>query len=91
MLHVRHELQDNSVPSSAKQQREITKFAVMKTTSVYNRKSLIPFNLAARKVSFGVLCQHFRMRTRWHNRKIVTTRQMFVFKLRFPCSCRHHC
>ena len=32
MLHVRHALMDKSVPSSAKQEREITIFAVLMNT-----------------------------------------------------------
>ena len=39
--HVRHALVNKSVPSSAKQQREITKITVFLTTWAYNRKSLI--------------------------------------------------
>ena len=41
VLHVRHALMNKSVPSSAKQQREITSFTVLMTTWAQNRKSLI--------------------------------------------------
>ena len=42
-LHMRHARNNNSLLSSAKQQREITKFAVLMTTLAYNCKSLILF------------------------------------------------
>ena len=41
--YMRHALNNNSVLSSAKQQREITKFAVLMTTLAYNCKSFILF------------------------------------------------
>ena len=37
MLHVRHALMNKSVPSSAKQHREITTFTVLMNTLAYNR------------------------------------------------------
>ena len=37
VLHVRHALMNKSMPSSAKQQREITTFAVLMNTWAYNR------------------------------------------------------
>ena len=44
-VHMRHARNNNSLLSSAKQQREIiiTKFAVLMTTLAYNCKSLILF------------------------------------------------
>ena len=41
--------------------------------------------------SCSLLRQHCRLRTRWENRKIVRTVQMFVFKWCFLCGCRRHC
>ena len=37
VLHVRHALVNKSVPSSAKQRREVTKFTVLMNTWAYNR------------------------------------------------------
>ena len=41
MLHVRHALVNKSVPSSAKQQRQITTFSVLMNTRAYNSSSLV--------------------------------------------------
>ena len=43
MLHVQQALKNNAMPSSVKQQLEITKFVFTKATSAYNEKCLIPF------------------------------------------------
>ena len=42
-VHMRHARNNNSLLSSAKQQREITKFAALMTTLAYNCKSQILF------------------------------------------------
>ena len=41
VLHVWHAIMNKSVPSSAKQQREITMFTVLMTTWAYNCTALI--------------------------------------------------
>ena len=41
VLHVRHALMNKSLPSSAKQQREITIFTVLMNTWAYKRSSLV--------------------------------------------------
>ena len=41
MLHVRHTLMSKSVPSFAKQQREITTFTVLINTGASNHLSLV--------------------------------------------------
>ena len=45
----------------------------------------------AKQSSCSVLRQYCRMRTRWDNRKIVITGQMFILKGRFPRRYRRHC
>ena len=82
MLHVGHALLNESVPSSAKEQREITTFTVLMTTSACNRKSLIlciEFKSAQTNPVVGVLRQHCKMRTRWDNRKNSHS-CVFIFK-----------
>ena len=95
MLHVRHALMNKSVPSSAKQQREIITFTVLMNTTIQPLifSSVTVFTLTAlRLIQWqGSSLTFVKMQTRWDNRKIVTVAQVFISKGRFSCRLRHHC
>ena len=84
---MRHALKNNSVPSSAKQQPEITTFAVLTTTKAYNSNSLI-LCICLNDDHCGpvsVVHQHCGIKRWWDNRKIATTLEM-TFSLALPSS-----
>ena len=75
---------------------KIATFAKLITNCASNLLLFNPVYLIQRRAyfySYSALHQHYRMRTRWDNRKIitVTTAQMFAFKWRFPWRSRRHC
>ena len=92
VLHVRHAL---TIPcGAAKQQREITTFAVLMTTWACNRISLILCTWFNDTHTSPVVANYANIVECYQDgiiAQIVTLRQWRIFKWRFPWLCCHHC
>ena len=86
VLHVKHALTKKSVPSSAKQQLEVTIFDNLNIQlKIFYPTYLVHANHSTR----SVLHKNCKMQARWNYANTVTIAQVLIFMVQFPCRCRH--
>ena len=83
---MKHALTKKSVPSSAKQQLEITIFDNLNIQLKISYPTCLVY---ANHSSRSVLHKYCKMQPKWNYANIVTIAQVFIFKVQFPCRCRH--